>query len=163
MGEPSSNTFIDQSETIVSTIGSSYLQNFLSGGSVEKGVGVLTQNRFYYKGRNFSGSGKATKSITEEGVVSIEDITFTRFTYARPIGFLIVAILVTIVGGIAVLGIGALASIPFYIKYFISRQTLFQICFHGGDFSFDIRWYPIADILDFQRQLHLLKDHRREA
>ena len=49
---------VDQSESIVSTIGSNYLQNFLSGGTVSKGVGVLTQRRFYYKGRNFSGSGK---------------------------------------------------------------------------------------------------------
>lgn len=42
--------FIDQSETAVATIGSNYLQNFLSGGSVEKGVGILTQKRFYFKG-----------------------------------------------------------------------------------------------------------------
>ena len=55
---------VDQSESIVSTIGSNYLQNFLSGGTVSKGVGILTQKRFYYKGRNFSGAGKDMKLTT---------------------------------------------------------------------------------------------------
>lgn len=63
--------FIDQSERIVATIGSNYLQNFLAGGIVEKGVGILTQKRFYYKGRNFSGAGKGTSSANQEGVEHI--------------------------------------------------------------------------------------------
>lgn len=147
---------VDQSESIVSTIGSGYLQNFLSGGSVEKGVGVLTQKRFYYKGRNFSGAGKDTKSTEEEGVVSIEDITFTKFTYVRHTGLLIAAIILT------VLVLSIPAAIVFYILYFTKRETLFLVSFPGGGFSFDIRWYPISDIRDFQRQLHLLKDHIKE-
>lgn len=167
-----STLFVDQSESVVSTIGNNYLQNFLSGGSVEKGVGVLTQKRFYYKGRNFSGEGKAMKNTTEEGVVSIEDITFTMFSHTRHIGALVFAILLTLVGvcllpsgevggpiGMIVLA----ASLPFYIMYFVNRQTLFLISFPGGSFGFDIRYYPIADIRDFQRQLHLLKDHRKEG
>ena len=167
-----STLFVDQSESVVSTIGNNYLQNFLSGGSVEKGVGVLTQKRFYYKGRNFSGEGKAMKNTTEEGVVSIEDITFTMFSHTRHIGALVFAILLTLVGvcllpsgevggpiGMIVLA----ASLPFYIMYFVNRQTLFLISFPGGSFGFDVKYYPIADIRDFQRQLHLLKDHRKEG
>lgn len=163
---------VDQSERIVSTIGSNYLQNFLSDGTVEKGVGILTQKRFYYKGKNFSGAGKDTKSATEEGIVSIEDITFTKFTHFRHTGFLVFAILLT-VAAIALLAmlsnftlimatISLTAAIPFYILYFVKRQTLFLVAFSGGGFAFDIRWYPISDIRDFQRQLHLLKDHRKE-
>lgn len=149
--------FVDQSERIVATIGSNYLQNFLSGGTVEQGVGVLTQKRFYFKGQNYSGVGKDIQSTTEEGVVSIEDITFTKFTYARPTGLLIAAIILTIF----------VVTIPvalfFYVRYFTNRQTLFLVSFPGGDFAFDIRWYPISDIRDFQRQLHLLKDHIKES
>lgn len=164
--------FVDQSENIVATIGSNYLQNFLSGGSVEKGIGVLTQKRFYYKGQNFSGEGKAMKNTTEEGVVSIEDITFTMFSHTQHIGSLLFAILLTLVGvcflpvgGIGpVIGpISLLAAVPFYIMFFVNRQTLFQVSFPGGSFGFDIRYYPIADIRDFQRQLHLLKDHIKEG
>lgn len=149
--------FVDQSESIVAAIGNNYLQNFLSGGNVEKGVGVLTQKRFYFKGQNFSGAGKDITSTTEEGVVSIEDITFTKFTYARPTGLLIAAIILTIF----------VVTIPvalfFYVRYFTGRQTLFLIAFPGGAFAFDIRWYPISDIRDFQRQLHLWKDYIKRS
>ncbi len=167
---------IDQSESVVATIGSGYLQNFLSGGSVENGIGVLTQKRFYYKGRNFSGTGKAMKSTTEEGVVSIEDVTFTRFVFTRPTGLLIMAALLALVGLMAPIvmagdatagGIGLCAlwagSAFFFVRYFVSRHSLFLISFPGGSFGFDIRYYPASDIRDFQRQLHLLKDHRKEG
>lgn len=149
--------FVDQSESIVATIGSNYLQNFLSGGAVEQGVGVLTQKRFYFKGQNYSGVGKDIQSATEEGVVSIEDITFTKFTYARPTGLLIAAIILTL------LVVTIPVALFFYVRYFTNRQTLFLISFPGGGFAFDIRWYPISDIRDFQRQLHLLKDHIKEG
>lgn len=162
--------FVDQSESIVSTIGMNYLQNFLSGGAVEKGVGVLTQKRFYYKGKNFSGAGKDTKSATEEGIVSIEDITFTKFTHFRHTGFLVFAVLLTLVGMVLMMTPAApisfailIAAVPFYILYFVKRESMFLVAFPGGGFAFDIRWYPISDIQDFQRQLHLLKDHRKEG
>lgn len=161
--------FVDQSESIVSTIGMNYLQNFLSGGAVEKGVGVLTQKRFYYKGKNFSGAGKDTKSATEEGIVSIEDITFTKFTHFRHTGFLVFAVLLTLVGMVLMMTPAApisfailIAAVPFYILYFVKRESMFLVAFPGGGFAFDIRWYPISDIQDFQRQLHLLKDHIKE-
>lgn len=167
--------FVDQSESIVASIGSNYLQNFLSGGNVEKGVGVLTQKRFYYKGRNFSGSGKEMQSTTEEGIVSIDDITYTKFAHTRNIGTLIMAFFLAAVGLFCVLwlagyggggdvvgfgGLGLIAvAVFFVIRFFVNRKSLFVISFPGGSFGFDIRWYPISDIRDFQRQLHLLKDH----
>ncbi len=162
---------VDQSESIVATIGSNYLQNYLSGGGVGKGIGILTQKRFYYKGRNFSGQGKAVKSTTEEGVVSIEDITFTMFSHTRHIGLLIFAILLTCVGlflfadyWMQSFGVLALvAALAFYILFFVKRQTLFSVTFPGGSFGFNVRYYPISDIRDFQRQLHLLKDHIKEG
>ena len=163
---------VDQSESIVSTIGSNYLQNFLSGGTVSKGVGVLTQRRFYYKGRNFSGSGKDMKVTTEEGVVSIEDITFSNFFYTRNIGALVVGLLLAVVGAFCTLFLGGYGSIGglgllgvaafLLVNFFVSRKSLFIVSFPGGSFGFDIRYYPISDIRDFQRQLHLLKDHHKE-
>lgn len=167
-GQGGSAIFVDQSESIVSTIGSNYLQNFLLGGDVSKGVGVLTQKRFYYKGKNFSGVGKSIKSATEEGVISIEDITFTKFTHLRHVGFLFFAVLLTLIAIAAMTFKSSFAplfliALPFYILYFVKRESLFFLAFPGGGFAFNIRWYPIADIKDFQRQLHLLKDHIKEG
>lgn len=165
--------FVDQSESIVASIGSNYLQNFFTGQSVSKGVGILTQKRFYYKGKNFAGQGKEMASSTDEGVVSLEDITFTQFTHTEKIGYLMFGILLAVVGcmlfamlprfGSMAGGIALAASLPFFIMYFVNRQTLFVVSFPGGGFSFNVSWYPIADFRDFQRQLHLLKDQAKEG
>lgn len=183
------DVFVDQGEEIVSTIGSNYLQNFLNGGKVARGVGILTRKRFYYKGKNFTGSGKDLKSSTEEGVVSIDDITFSKFIYNRPTGLLVTAIILllpvilllprafmatAVVEGASEGGGGGIpfiyiflplliACVVFFIRYFVSRRTLFVVYFPGGSFGFDIKYYPIADIRDFQRQLHLLKDQIKNA
>ena len=159
---------VDENETILATIGSNYLQNYLSGGNISKGIGILTQKRFYYKGHNFNGSGKSVKSTTTEGIVSLEDITFTEFTYTRHIAFLVLAILSTVATiifvqeTVFVAALLLIISILFYVLFFIKCQTLFLVSFPGGGFAFDIRWYPIADIRDFQQQLHLLKDYIKE-
>ncbi len=167
MADPISNIFVDQSESPVAIIGNSYLQNFLTnGGKIEKGYGVLTQKRFYYKGKNYGGSGMNMTSTTEEGVVSIEDIAFTAFVYSRPVGLLICGLLFLIVGGLlsfvqAVFLALLFAGILLVVLAFINRTTIFQISFPGGSFSFDVRYYPIEDIKDFQRQIHLLKGNRK--
>lgn len=170
-----SSMFVDQSESVMATIGNNYLQNFLTGGKVERGVGVLTQKRFYFKGKNYTGQGKDIKSSTQEGVVSVDDIAFTQFIYTRPTGLLIAAVLL-LIAGIAAFALGfdyflmravggvvTVAALFFFVRYFTSRQTLFVITFPGGRFGFDVKYYPISDIRDFQRQLHLLKDHRKEG
>lgn len=165
------SVLVNPSERIISTIGSSYLQNYLSGDGVRKGIGVLTQKRFYYKGKNFAVNGRQMVSTTEEGVVSIEDITFTMFTYVRHIGLLIFSVLLLLVStiGFYMPRDGYMIAYPCWIAaavlviiFLIKRQTVFQVSFPGGSFGFDIRYYPIRDIRDFQRQLHLLKDRCKE-
>ena len=161
---------IDPSERIIATIGSNFLQSFLSGGNVKNGIGVLTQKRFYYKGHNFSGPAKDLRSVTEEGVVSIEDIVATTFTYTRYIAVLVYAILLTIlaIAGFTVSPRAGLVllllAVIFYVVYFLKRQTLFRVSFPDGNgFCFDVRYYPITDIRNFQRQLHLVKDSKKEV
>lgn len=175
---PLSQLLVDPSEPIIATIGSNYLQNILSGGAVKTGIGVLTDRRVYFKGRNFSGTGKALKSHIQESVVSVDDISLSRFIYTRATGFFIAAIIFLVLSvstllvafaspsgetGLMMTGAYLAAAAVFAILYFTQRKTLFILAFPGGVFAFDIRWYPIADIRDFQRQLHLLKDHRKEG
>jgi len=160
--EPRKNiAFVDQGETAVATIGSNYLQNYLIGGTASKGIGILTQKRFYYMGKSFAGSGKEMESSTKEGVVDIEDISSTELSHVRHIGFLLVATLLTI-AAIPLPTAVLIAAIPFYVMYFVKRSSIFIIAFPGGAFAFNIHWYPIEDIRDFQRQLHLLKDKIKE-
>lgn len=163
--------FIDSEEQVVDYIGSNCLQHFLAGGDVSEGIGVLTQMRFYYKGKNYSGDVKQLKSITEEGVVSIEDITFTKFIYSTRPGFLIASIFVALFTLIVayfkdyyweqIFSIGLPVSLMFIMVYGFKRKLLFEVSFPGGSFSFDISAYHISEVRDFQRQLHLLKDNAK--
>lgn len=178
MVDQANKVFVDQSETPIATIGSNYLQNFLSGGDVGKGIGILTSKRFYFKGQNFSGVGKDVKKTTEEGVVSIEDISYTNLVHTQLSGFLIMGVFLLALSALFVLAgmvgliyygnaftVAKFLPIPailFLVAYFVKRQTIFSISFPGGSFGFDIRYYPIDDIRDFQRQLHLMKDHLKE-
>lgn len=147
---------VDQSENVVSTIGSNYLQNFLlNGGSVKKGYGILSEKRFYFNGKSF-GKGFSF-SETKQGVVSIDDITFTEFAQVRSTGLLIWGILFTLTLVLSPVGIFCL------VRYFLSKQSTFTVSFAGGQFTFDVTYYPIQEFQDFQRQLHLLKDHIKEA
>jgi len=164
--------FVDSEEQTIACIGSNYLQNFLTGGQISNGIGVLTQKRFYYNGKNYAGDIKQLKSTTEEGVVSIEDITFTSFMHSRKPGYLITAIFILLCTLIfayinrydmeSIFTLGLSAAAIFFILYFCIRSTLFTVSFPGGSFGFDISAYPISEIRDFQRQLHLLKDNLKE-
>lgn len=55
------------------------------------------------------------------------------------------------------------ASAVCFIKAFISPSTVFEIAFPGGAFRFDVKWYPMVDMQDFQRQIMLMKDHAKQV
>lgn len=177
---------VSPDETVMATIGANYLQNILSGQKVKRGYALLTEKRLYYHGKSFQGTGKNLVSATEECVISSEDITKTGFVHTRLTGALIWGVLLILVGipiyasyysgapgygwvwsifkPICALGIAFwIAGAICIVMSFVKRRTLFEIAFPGGKFLFDIKWYPIADMQDFQRQLHLVKDHIKNA
>lgn len=167
--------FIDPGETSKATLGNNYLQNILLGGGTKRGAAILTEKRLYYFGKCFASNGGGffsrlfkTQSASEESIVSVEDITQTLFIHTRPTGSIWLALLLLVAGivGLAVfmpVGVVCLvAALVFFIKWFISKTTIFEIAFPGGKYHFDMRWYPIADMQDFQRQIHLMKDHLKE-
>lgn len=108
-------------------------------------------------------------------MVSPEDITFIRFTHTGLLGMMVLAILLAVAGaacllfgdwddaalavGLCLLGGAAL----FLLIYFVTRSSVFLVAFPGGGFAFNVHDYPAADIRDFQRRLHLLKDRVREG
>ncbi len=164
--------FIDPGEELRAAIGSGYVRNFLAGGTVGRSVGVLTQKRFYYKGKNCNTKSKLLWTTEEEGVVSVDDISCTGYSYTSATGLLIIGVALALLGfiflvsggnttvrimGAVILLLGALAL----VRYYLSRDTLFIVSFPGGSFGFDTKWYSGADIQDFQRQLHLIKDQRK--
>lgn len=172
-----SGQFVDQSETAVATIGNGYLQNFLLGKKVKRGAAIVTQKRLYYFGKGYLGKGRHTISCQEENIIPLESISQTRFTHVRPVGSIWLGIILFIIGVIEFCASGGgsyspmngyeifvfwAAGLFFIVKGFLSRGTSFEISFPGGKYLFPVKYYPIADMRDFQRQLHLMKDHLKE-
>lgn len=172
-GEKYGQPFISQDKMVQATIGVSYVQSYMSGEGFKRGAAVLTDKRLYYFGQLFTGKGTTVTGFTEDGIVSAEDITFTRFIHRNPVGCLVIglfifiySILSLIIGiadeatGILLTGLVALfVSIIFFLYYYISRSTILEIAFPGGSFMIDSKWYSKASMRDFQHQIHLVKDN----
>ena len=169
---PQKSILIDPSETVIASIGNSYLQNMVGSRSVKSGFALLTGKRVYYSGQVFSGNGKGGMT-TEECIIPVENITQTRFICNQGIVRLMIGLGLAIYGGVTTLfqfangpediptfvGLGMLlVGACLITSYFLNRSTVFEISFPGGGFSFNVKWYPIEDMREFQRQLYLVKD-----
>lgn len=170
--QPQKSMLIDPGETVIASIGNSYLQNMVGSRSVKSGFALLTEKRVYYSGQAFSGNGRGGM-ITEECIIPVENITRTRFIYNQGIVRFMIGLGLAIYGGLMALfqfangpediptlvGLGMLlVGACLIISYFLNRSTVFEISFPGGGFTFNLKWYPIEDMREFQRQLHLVKD-----
>jgi len=178
-----SGMFVDQSETAVAVLGNNYMQNILLGQTVKQGYAVLTQKRLYYKGTYFSGEGKLKTRTDGECVVPIEDVSMTNFVKAQgPMLQKLTAYFMIVCGIILLLVIAfdmldrnmklSEAPIPLIImcvgiiaagvvcffQALQQGQTDFTISFPGGQLRFNVKWYPMADMQDFQRQIHLMRE-----
>lgn len=133
----------------------------------------LTERRLYFKGKSYSLDANRWMSSRVEGVVALENISFTKFVHTQDIGCLVIAIIMAVLTVLTVPGgiipvVGPIVFVTFaaittvcFIKYARSRKSLFWINFPGGGFAFEAFGYQIGEIRHFQRMLHLLKDKRR--
>lgn len=169
MREHPGNRFVDEEEGILALIGPDHLNRFLTDRGTPKGIGVLTPKRFYFDGRNYAAPVPLLRP-TEKGVVSVEDVICTVFRRLWRVGLLIAALLcggsgvlllVLSYAGCPVTWILLLAAAILLVLFFTSRQTLFVVTFYGGSFGFNVKYYPLSELQDFRRQLHLVKDRAK--
>lgn len=160
----SAEEFIDPSETVKATLKASFVQSMLTGEGVEKSSAVLTEKRLYCKGELFSGSGKSISSVKGEYVIPVEDISMTSFIHGQDIGGRIIGIILLLIGVVLVFSfppigiISILAGVIFFFKSILDTSNILEVWFPGGHFRFDVKWYPLADMQEFQRQIHLARD-----
>ena len=77
------NMFVNNDECEISTLGGSYLNNFLLTGTLKKGFCVLTDKRVYFRGNCYSRFGNEYRTNREERIVGLKDITGTGFVDIR--------------------------------------------------------------------------------
>lgn len=148
-----SDIIADSSEKQIAVLGGGYLSNMLHGGGLKKGFGILTDRRFYFKGKCFVKMGSAHRMVDEEYTVDLEDITATGFVYSRKFWLLILAILTcwTVIGGVL-----------FFVLYWFMKRSFYEIYFAGGSICVDVSKYGgMREVRDFNKKLRVAKDKRK--
>lgn len=168
-----SQFFVNKNERLISTLGNSYIQNFISTGFLSKGFSFITDKRVYFQGKSYnvfynnSGNPKIVKNSRSQ-IVDLKDVTGTEIKHYNPIHYLILAI-VFFIGLIFTLSFGrnfyvfSYYIIPIVLAYvflyFKNKISLISIQYAGGEIAFDIRWFSQNEIDNFQKQLRLAKDN----
>ena len=147
--------FASPHEKLVSVLGNSYAERFLSSNTISCGFIILSDKRVYMAREVVGVKQKMLAKATDRNTIDVEDITRTGFYHVNAFGYIIASILfaITIIG----LPIGLI----FLYLYFKNRESLYLISFAGGDFALKLDWLKMSEIEKFERDLRLLKDTKR--
>jgi len=162
--------FCSPDERQISTIGTGYLANYVSGSGSKRAGATLTNKRVYFSGKVFTFVGRRLSLLSRRQIVNTRDITGTGYDFYRPIRYIILAIFFLIAGligsastdfddGGVFLVVGAVLFIVFLIIYFNKRLTLMFIEYAGGNIAFNVKWIQKHEQDDFMRNIHLAKDN----
>lgn len=166
---PYSNIVFDSREQVFSVLGNSYLQTFISTGTLGKAFALLSDKRIYFKGKCLMRIGSRWITSKEERVINVEDVTGTGFTIISQV-FLLVFALIALLGGLSLMFDDDTLPIAFIffflgiisiIAYFISKKTIFEINYPGGGIAFNLKFIKKSEAEDFQRKVMLMKDIKR--
>ncbi|PKN74802.1 MAG: hypothetical protein CVU49_06635 [Candidatus Cloacimonetes bacterium HGW-Cloacimonetes-2] len=164
------NIFFAANESMIATLGKTYLDSFLSGAGLTKLVMVLTNQRLYVKGKTFIlGRGKVT--IDED--YNVNDLTGTSYEIKSFLWLRILIILAGIAGlipSIAVLEYSTEAAIPGILitvlftalLVLLAKDRSYLGIFTGGTkFIYPMKKYRADEIMAFRQQVGLLIEYNR--
>ncbi|MBP3622259.1 MAG: FHA domain-containing protein [Lachnospiraceae bacterium] len=163
------SVFVDPSEVQKATLGNDYIDSVIRGGGLSRGSGIVTDKRFYYRGRCYS---KKAMKTDQEWTVDLKDITCTGFVYRSQLILLIIAIgafIAAIVGlfdneeEMAVIGV--VIGLIMLILYWLTKETIYYVTFAGGEIGVDASKYGGTKVVkEFDKTLRREKDkyeHRK--
>lgn len=166
--------FVNPDEEQRAVIGGGYLANMIHTGTIRKGFGVLTNRRFYFKGKCFYKAGKHFMKTDEERTVDLQDITSSGFVYVRMFLWNVIAVLSMV--AIALLCVfsevrdddipyivfAGLIDFVFWLIYISYKRVIYEISFAGGSIAIEASSYGMKQIKAFDKQLRLAKDEHLE-
>ena len=172
-----SNILVNPEERQIAVLGSGYLSNLIRNGQLAKGFGVLTDHRFYYRGKCFNRTEKMLYKTDEEKTVDLQDIMASGFVYNRNIFLAILALtatVCTVLLSIAeyadsyynydtfwfILLFGGAISIALWVLYLVYKRAIYQISFAGGMIAIKAATYGSKQLHNFDRQLRQAKDEK---
>lgn len=154
---PLDDMLLSSEETILASLGVSSLEGF----TFSKTIGVVTDKRFYFRGKNIQLGFDKVRANQVNGAFNLEDVILTEYRSSKNIIFLILMILslfLLIPSG----GITAITAIIFGILYHLSKERYFVVGVPGGGYAFDTSDYKGEELKEFQSYIHIGKDRLNE-
>lgn len=162
--------FVNPDEVQKAVLGGGYLANMIRTGTMSKGFGVLTNRRFYFKGKCFYKVGNHFMKTDEERTVDLQDITSSGFTYTRLFLWNVIAVLGMVL--FVLLGIYSgsdskkqvvailfgVIDIVFWLIFILFKRAIYEISFAGGSIAIKASSYGMKEIKAFDKKLRLAKD-----
>lgn len=169
--------FLNRDEEMEGILGERYLNTLVGRGILKKGFAVLTNRRFYYRGKCFHSSGRGLYRTDEERAVGLADITSSGLIYSRNFMLLILAVAATLLtaflsvtfyqnweDGLAIVSliVGGVLSAGIWVGYLLYKRAFYEISFAGGTVSIMASDYGMEEIHEFDRRLWNEKDKNGE-
>lgn len=168
-----SELIVDSQKQQIAVMGSSYLDSLLHGGVLRKGFGILTDKRFYFKGKCFTKTFGRHAKIDQEYTVDLDNITASGFVYIQRYWLIVLAIVASIICVISfalsdpysyisyesISMCALLVLVAAVVLYFLTRKVYYEVHFEGGMISVDVSKYGgIKEVRAFNKALCLEKD-----
>ena len=161
--------FCSPNEQQITTLGTGFIANFISGEGAESAGATLTNKRVYFSGKAYSLDGGKLASVKHQKIVNVRDITGAGYALYKPVHLLVIAVIALILGLIGfslelfgaevLLGTGGIiCAIAFGVSYFLKIKTLLSIEYAGGNIAFDAKLLAMNEQDNFIRNIHLAKD-----
>lgn len=170
--------FAMPTERVISVIGNSYAERYLSSGGINCGFVVLSDKRVYMAREVIGQKQKILAKATERHIVDIEDITRTGYYHVSAVGYIGIGIMAIIAGlfigflmsntmdsTAPIIGgglLGLVIGIICFALYAKNRKSLYMISFAGGEFGLSMDWVKQNEIDKFERDLRSIKDKLKE-
>lgn len=153
-------------ERLIMSIGSGYMENFLSGMGLMNNSAAVTNKRVYYKGKSFSSFGMGVKRCKAVQSVDLKDITgigiYSMFNLAMlilGIFFALDGIIISIIGAAGYIWLPTfLVGVLLITIALITTRTVLRIDYAGGFIALNMRKFSRGECTNFHKAILAAKD-----
>lgn len=153
-------------ERLIMSIGSGYMENFLSGMGLMNNSAAVTNKRVYYKGKSFSSFGMGVKRCKAVQSVDLKDITgigiYSMFNLAMlilGIFFALDGIIISIIGASEYIWLPTfLVGVLLITIALITTRTVLRIDYAGGFIALNMRKFSRGECTNFHKAILAAKD-----
>lgn len=167
--------FVDTGEREIDVLGMGALENFIRNDWNKSEYGILTNKRFYFKGKVYGVEHSVFINKTNKEVIfDLEDITFSGFSYRRNMTLFVIGILGIIASFVWMLSApeekmeivfqcGWLPTLIIWLAYYFTKKAYYIVATSGGGIILNVSSHGMKRMKVFNKKLRKAKDDLKSA